>query len=166
MSLTAIRTRSGRLVDLANPRVDDIDINDVAWSLARLCRFTGHTSEHYSIAQHSVGVSRVAEPRWGLLHDATEAYLGDVSRPLKLLLPDYRALEDRWLGVVAARFSLALPIPDDVHAADTDICHTEIRRFLSPAHVGGSDRFAISFGWEPHRAFGEFLNRYYELFHV
>ena len=84
--MTRIPTFTGRSVDLLNPRPEQICIDDVAHALANLCRFTGHTDRHYSVAQHSVMVARSCPPELalqGLLHDAHEAYIGDWSAPLK-----------------------------------------------------------------------------------
>jgi hypothetical protein len=92
--MTWIQTRFGRMMDLADPQPDDIDIRDIAHSLAITCRFAGHTVRFYSVAEHSFWVGRLlehdGEPRErvlaGLLHDAAEAYVGDVTRPLKQAL--------------------------------------------------------------------------------
>lgn len=105
---------SGRKVPLLNPRPEDIDLGDIAHALARINRFGGHTDVPLSVAQHSVLVSRLAArdgaiaAKWGLLHDACEAYLGDMSSPLKGLDLFYQALEARWQGAILARFDLAL----------------------------------------------------------
>lgn len=117
-----IRLVSGYLFDLAEPEasVRHLGIVDVAHSLAHICRFNGHTREFYSVAQHSVLVSRLCPARYameGLLHDATEALLGDVASPLKAMLPDYKALEARVERAVLTRFGL-VHIPEDVKTAD------------------------------------------------
>ena len=92
--MTWIQTRYGHMMDLADPQPEDIDIRDIAHSLAVTCRFAGHTIRFYSVAEHSFWVGRLlehdGEPRErvlaGLLHDAAEAYVGDVTRPLKQAL--------------------------------------------------------------------------------
>lgn len=84
--MTWILTRSGRKFDLARPTADMVDPADIAHSLSMQCRFNGHTSRYYSVAQHSYLVADLvpAEDQLaGLLHDATEAYVGDLVRPLK-----------------------------------------------------------------------------------
>lgn len=80
---TVIRTRSGRQIDLLNVTPDDIDFGAMAFALARIVRFTGHVNG-YSVAQHSVEVSRRSEfPLYGLVHDGHEYLLGDLSRPVQ-----------------------------------------------------------------------------------
>lgn len=84
--MAAILTHSGRMVDLLDVKPEDIDLDDIAHSLAQTCRFVGHTKRHYSVAEHSINVARLLpEPIkiYGLLHDAHEAYVGDISTPLK-----------------------------------------------------------------------------------
>jgi len=90
MNVPAVSTKSGRRVALLNPSPSQIVIGDIAHGLAHQCRFNGQTSKFYSVAQHSVLVASIL-PRElrlaGLLHDASETYLGDVVQPLKELLP-------------------------------------------------------------------------------
>lgn len=120
----AIQTRSGRFVDPFDPDPDDILIEDVAHALSNQCRFSGHTSRHFSVASHSIIVSswcRAEARMWGLLHDATEAYLIDLPSPIKrhARMGVYRELESNLMKAVAAKFKLPLPIPGEVKEADT-----------------------------------------------
>ncbi|NIV36398.1 MAG: phosphohydrolase [Anaerolineae bacterium] len=109
-----IQTFTGRMVDPCNPDPADIDLEDVAHALSHLCRFTGHASVFYSVAQHSLWVCdwlahRGAKPVLqlaGLLHDASEAYLGDLNTPAKRQLRDYRDAEERVQRAVAEAFGL------------------------------------------------------------
>lgn len=96
-----IETASGRFVDLSDPDPATIHIEDIAHGLAMVCRYNGQASRFYSVAEHAVAVSRELERRGaskmlqiaGLHHDDAEAYLGDVTRPLKSLLqPKYGRL--------------------------------------------------------------------------
>jgi len=83
---TKIRTASGKLVDLLNPQPNDIDFRDIGHALSHLCRFTGHTKYFYSVAQHSLMMAEiVSHParNYALLHDAKEAFIQDLSTPLK-----------------------------------------------------------------------------------
>lgn len=105
------RTVSGRRIDLERPRSEDITIEDIACGLSRICRFNGQLPEFYSVAEHSIFVAELVDPQLrlaALLHDASEAYLGDVSRNLKHspALAGYRALESLLQGVIEDRFGL------------------------------------------------------------
>lgn len=130
-----IQTAGGKQFFLDRPRSEDVDIDDIAHALSRLCRFTGHVRRFYSVAQHSVLVSYVCDPAdalVGLLHDATEAYIGDVSSPLKSLLPEYRVIEGRVWAAVAERFGLPAELPESVKHADAVLLATEKRDLLGP----------------------------------
>jgi 5'-deoxynucleotidase YfbR-like HD superfamily hydrolase len=118
-----------------DPRPDEIRIEDISHALSRICRFGGHVKEFYSVAQHSVFVSHLVPPELalvGLLHDATEAYVGDMVRPLKYSLPEYIKIEIQVWAVIAARFSLPNVIPSEVKHADNIMLVTEARDLLSP----------------------------------
>ena len=107
--LPEIYTRSGRYFDLLNPDPNEIDIDDIASALSKITRFTGHGRFAYSVAEHSVHCASLVPPDYALealLHDAQEAYLGDVSSPLKALLPEYRAIEHRVQAHIFRSFGL------------------------------------------------------------
>jgi 5'-deoxynucleotidase YfbR-like HD superfamily hydrolase len=109
-----IRTASGAVVYIEKPeqmRVTGvINITDIAHALSHSCRYNGHTSEFYSIAQHSCLIADLAEDRdaqWALLHDAAEAYMGDLVSPLKRAIKDvWKPLEARWDGVLRFHFDV------------------------------------------------------------
>lgn len=133
----SMQTYTGRIIDLTRVSAEDIRLHDIAHSLSQLVRFTGHAKHPYTVAQHSVFVSTLVAPQYalcGLMHDATEAYLGDVSRPLKSLLPEYRALEDRFHRVIAEKFGLPWPMPKEVKHADNVALLTEKRDLLTVDH--------------------------------
>lgn len=143
----------GRYVDLVNPESNVFAVEDIAHALANICRFTGHTRIFYSVAQHSVLVSQIVPPEdalAALFHDAAEAFLGDVSKPLKNLLPDYRALEARFERELFGQLGLPWPMPDSVKRADRILLATE-KRDLMPPHADpcGSDEWALLHGVEP-----------------
>jgi len=101
---------SGRKINIVEPHPDMISIHDIAHSLSNLCRFGGHSNSFYCVAQHSVLVAALAPTelkREALLHDATEAYVGDVIKPLKVMLGDvYDDIESRFMDVIAHKFKL------------------------------------------------------------
>jgi uncharacterized protein len=133
-----IQTFSGKIFKPFDPNPDGICIEDIAHSLSQQCRFTGHTSLFYSIAQHSVLVSLMCDPKdalWGLLHDASEAYLCDIAHPVKHsgAMQSYRRAEARVMLAVCDRFELGLDMPESVHEADYKMLITEARDLMPPA---------------------------------
>lgn len=123
-----IQTFTGRKFDLNDPQPEMIFIEDIAHALANVCRYTGHCKEFYSVAQHSVYVSaQVPEPikLQALLHDATEAYVADMSRPLKQMLSVYQEIEARVWRAIAARFGLPEKMAPEVKVADNLLLMTE-----------------------------------------
>jgi 5'-deoxynucleotidase YfbR-like HD superfamily hydrolase len=115
MSGHVIETYSGKLISLLDPQPEDIDIKDIAISLARICRFNGHCNHFYSVATHSVYTACVVDEHLGdlmtiyaaLLHDAGEAYYGDVTTPVKRLLgPAWKELNERFDRVIADKFGI------------------------------------------------------------
>jgi hypothetical protein len=173
-----IRTFTGKTFWPLDPQPADIDIDDVAHALANLCRYTGHTRHFYSVAQHSVLVAeRVSAPHrlWGLLHDASEAYLGDMAGTLKVAVAElggaYRAAEERVMRAVAVRFNLAWPQPPEVAAADRALLVTEFRDLMH-VHEGDvewlTERHGNAFpdvihAWPPREAKAAFIALYDEL---
>lgn len=119
---TGIRTFSGEFVDVINPDPEKINIQDIAHALSHLCRYGGHTDEFYSVAQHSIAVSYLVPEEValeGLLHDATEAYMVDLPRPIKKQIKQYSEMEQyfyRW--AISPCFNLNPILPRSVHNAD------------------------------------------------
>lgn len=118
-----IATASGRSVNVLAPAAEDITIEDIAHALGNLSRWGGHSTPAISVAQHSVMVSFLVPPEfalWGLLHDASEAYLVDVPKPIKVLdvMAPYRAVEALVQKTIYIKFGCVGDEPAEVKAAD------------------------------------------------
>lgn len=130
-----IRTYTGKYVDPLNMTEDDICIEDIAHALSQIPRFGGHLPQFYSVAQHSVLVCseftkvhtmefptlRIA----GLLHDASEAYLLDIPKPIKDRIPEYGACEEKIMCKVANKYDFDYPLPDAIKRMDTLVLEME-----------------------------------------
>ena len=117
------------------PDTEKVCIEDIAHALAYQCRFGGHSSKFYSVAEHSVNVSKLCgreDALWGVLHDASEAYLVDVPRPLKELpeFAAYREAERRLQRVIVVRFGLSPEQPASVTEADDTMLWIEAHSLL------------------------------------
>jgi hypothetical protein len=171
---TWIQTVSGGRFDPINPRPEDVKIADIAHALSNICRFNGHCSEFYSVAQHSVLVCDALPQEfkpWGLLHDASEAYIADVSMPVKRS-PEFGAygvIEWRIMLAVCERFGLPWSEPAAVKAADNLVLATEARDLMPRREVAEwawlpkpmPERIIP---WTPAFARTEFLVRFHALF--
>lgn len=161
-----INTYSGRVVRPLQLRAEDVDIVDIAHSLAMTCRFNGHTRGHYSVAQHSIVLSRIVPSSlafYALLHDAAEAYVHDVVRPLKPLYRigghSFDTVEARILEVILLRYGLGPRVPSAVMIADSDLTRRELHGLL---HQCNHPVFACEF-WTWQEAETAFLSRFDEL---
>ncbi len=126
-----IETQYG-FFDCAGPR---FDISAVAHGLGFLCRFTGHTRVFYSVADHSILVSRITEflggdPLEGLLHDAHESVMNDMATPIKALLPEYRYMERNVATALRIQYGVPVEVSHHVKLADTSALAVEARAFM------------------------------------
>lgn len=131
---TVILTGRGVYFDVFKPEGFTFDIGEIADSLSKLCRFNGHTNEFYSVAQHSVLVSLIVPIEYSipaLLHDAHEAYIGDMVRPIKGAMHEYRAMEDRVQRALRRDLGLPETLHPSIGHADLIAMATE-RRDLMP----------------------------------
>lgn len=128
-----IQTFTGKKFWPLDPRAEDLDIRDIAHALSLVNRFNGHTRWPMSVAQHSLLVTCLVDESYqmtALLHDASEAYLGGLTAPVKRFMPEYRAAEDRLMGVVAKRYGILWPLPEEVKKFDLAALMTEARDLL------------------------------------
>lgn len=113
-----------------DPKPEEIFIEDIACSLSNICRFTGHVKHFLSVGQHSLTVSKLCSHKnalAGLMHDAAEAYVNDVSRPVKPFLNNFKEIEDNILEVIFNKYNIEWPITDEIHMIDRKLCITEAR---------------------------------------
>ncbi len=173
-----IETHTGRSFRPLAPVAADIDVRDIAHALSHQCRFSGHVHVHYSVAEHSVRVSELLErggfanwiQLWGLLHDASEAYLVDIPSPLKStpVFALYRDAEKALMLAVCERFGLPLDEPREVAIADAVLVATEARDLMpfNPPHWIGLVEAPLPETikpWHSSVAKREFLARFQEL---
>lgn len=136
-----IETNSGLSFYLLTPKIEKIDIYDIAHSLSMLCRFNGHCTSFYSVAQHSLlcaleakarGLSKKIQLR-ALIHDAQEAYISDIPRPVKACLPEIKEIEDRIQKKIYQKFGLYWDDKEAnklINEIDNDILSYEAHRFM------------------------------------
>ena len=174
-----IQTLNGKFF-FRRPEESDLSLDTIAAALSRTCRFNGHVSCFYSVAQHSCQVADITmtltkDPRIalaGLLHDAPEAYIGDVTSPLKAILGSaYKSLEGPILEAIFRKYGLgdlviAFRLPEVIHDADMIALATEKRDFLPEDPVpwsvldGYKPTDEITVAWAPQEAQRQFLSRF------
>ena len=143
-----IQTFTGQAFWPLDPAADEIRIEDIAHALANQCRFGGHTRAFYSVAQHSVMVSLLVpagHALQALMHDASEAFMVDVPRPIKYLMPTYREAEEKLMAAISRRFGFAWPMSAETERADLQMLCTEAHQLL----VNGP-RAEWKLDWRPH----------------
>lgn len=164
-----IRTYTGRKFWPLEPQAEDVAIVDIAHALALKCRYNGHTSRFYSVAEHCVRLSRAASPAnklVALLHDAAEAYLPDVPRPIKSHLTNFREIEARIDKAVAKRFGTVHPFPEEIHILDYSILNDEMKAMLDYGDGPYGEALNIpsnEFGWGAILAKHTFLDEFLQL---
>jgi hypothetical protein len=137
-----IATFSGLRLSLCDPKANQIRLRDISHGLSFACRYACQVADFYSVAEHSVLVCQLLElrypenkslHRWGLMHDASEAYLGDMPKPLKNLDKFYQGIEAVFMDVLARKYHLK-PVrqPQEVHTADMDVFLRERKVLWGP----------------------------------
>lgn len=162
-----IQTFTGRFVRPLELTPDDIDIVDIAHSLSMKTRWAGMSREYFSVAQHCFLTSVYCiDPLWGLLHDASEAYLNDIPTGVKLQLPRFEVIEDRAHYCVSQAFDLPWPMPACVKVVDRRMLVTE-QRDLMPSgddyHYDVEPYTWTIEPWDWKKAKDAFLRRFEEL---
>lgn len=165
-----ILTADGNYFDFLTPDSETVTLNAIARGLANTCRFGGQCGRYYSVAEHSVWVSRLVPPELavrGLLHDAAEAFIGDMPKPLKEMLPDYKAVETRVEAVVFAKFGF-LFLPPEIKTADRIMLATEQQQIMKNNHAwkwtANTEPADIEIAcYSPDEAYAFFLERAAEL---
>jgi uncharacterized protein len=175
-----IQTYTGKKFYPLAPTLAMLDIRDQARALSMCCRYAGHVKTFYSVAEHAVRISMELEDRdypveiqkWGLIHDNSEAYLGDVTRPLKLTdtMKGYRGAEKNLQQLIASWLDLPILEPDAVRDIDTEILGTEVHQLKQPIHPDWAATTAtgalsppwrnITLGWDPTTAENNYLSRF------
>jgi hypothetical protein len=123
-----IRLLSGCLFDYERPDESEVQIGDIAAALSKVCRFSGHIHQFYSVAQHAINTSRIVPSEHAynaLMHDTAEAFTNDLPTPLKFAVPIFKELEVRIETAMGQRFGFAYPLPDAVKLADSQMLAIE-----------------------------------------
>lgn len=171
-------TYTGRRFWPLDPRPEDVDFRDIGHALSLICRYGGHVRRFYSVAEHCNLLAKYflergdfTWARYALLHDAEEAYIGDMIRPLKPSMPAFKAAGSLIEQVVLKRAGLDLPLPHEIHEADAGIIGDEARALFRPETLEAAD-WVPNFGPlgvavvgdAPHVAEREFASLFARLF--
>lgn len=141
-----IQVNSGRHFYVLDPRPEDITMNDIAHSLANICRFTGHGDRFYGVGEHSILCARVARKLgystlvqlYCLLHDGSESVVNDLARPVKQNIPQYKEVEDRIMAVIWEVAGLPKPTAEDykiVKIIDNTLLINEMEQLMKRGDI-------------------------------
>jgi hypothetical protein len=162
-----IQTYTGIQFFPLDPRIEEIDIEDIAHALSMTCRFGGHCLNFYSVAEHCCLMYDKASDKnkfHALMHDASEAYITDVPRPLKPSLTNYKEIETHLMNKICEKYDLDLKMPAEVKTLDVAILFAEANQNMSPASFeweGVVEPLDVELRfWSPTKAKVEFLNRF------
>lgn len=131
-------TYHGHSIDINNMKEDDINVNDIFHALSMINRFTGHSRVPFSVAEHSCYCYLIAQmlgygPRiqaFALMHDASEAYVNDLPTYVKVLLPEYKEIENKVEKIIFSKLGLGEMTPDEktlIKKIDNTIILIEMR---------------------------------------
>ena len=140
----SIITYTGRLFWPLNPRVEDVNPIDICHALSHMCRFTGHTIEFYSVAEHSCRVHDILPKEHqlaGIIHDASEAYLMDLASPVKTQyeMNFFKEAEDHLMEIIAKKFGVEYPFDPAIKVADKILVNTEYRDLMMKHELKNSE---------------------------
>jgi len=129
-------TFTGKKFHYLDPQPDEIDIEDIAHALSLTCRYGGHCKMFYSVGEHSIRVAEIVPEELklqALLHDAAEAYLTDLPRPIKHDIPEFMEIENRIQGIISMKFNILYPrcFHEPIKQADNILLATEARDLVN-----------------------------------
>lgn len=133
----SIRTVTGKVFDLKIMDPESICIEDIAHGLAYTPRFAGQLEGFYSVGQHSfyMAINASVKNRLAvLLHDATEAYMGDMPSPFKKLFPEFKSMENKLMAIIAKKFGFQFPFHPEVKELDKEFLDIEWNSFVTKEH--------------------------------
>lgn len=141
--MSRITTFTGRKIDPLDPHPDDINIIDITHALGNICRYTGHVRQFYSVAEHSCRVHDLVDVKnrlYGLLHDASEAYICDLASPVKNTkeMKFFKEIEKNLMECIYTKYGLDIEEPEEIHLIDKRLACTEQRDLMPPGSVNGS----------------------------
>ena len=123
-----IRLLSGAMFDYNKPEDCNVLITDIAAALSKICRFSGHINQFYSVAQHAVNTSLIVPIEYAfdaLMHDTAEAFTNDLPTPLKYAVPIFKQLEVNIESAMSVKFGFKYPLPNPVQLADSQMLKIE-----------------------------------------
>ena len=162
-SENSIRTYTGLAFDLKEMNPDTICIEDIAHALSNTARFGGHLPKTYSVAQHSIETFYNAPPGEeleALMHDTSEAYIGDMPSPFKKMIPEYRKIEDKLMAVIAKKFGFEYPMSKELKRIDYEMYKIEVDSLVDKKGF-----HAIQYE-DPEDVEREFLSIFYRLIKI
>lgn len=172
-SASFIETYTGRAFYPLEPKIEALSIIDIAHALSNQCRYSGHTAFFYPVAQHCSLLADFVVRNGGrpidalqiLMHDAAEAYIVDVPRPVKKSMPNYREWDDHLSGLIRQWMGFEGPEPEWIRALDGRIIADERAQLLtrSPNDWGMRANSPLGIGiqpWTPEDAERVFLTQY------
>lgn len=155
-----IRTFTGKYINVFEPTLDMIDIEDISHALSNIGRFGGHLPEFYSVAQHCCLCAYLVPEEHklaALLHDSTEAYMMDIPSPIKKRLNDYKNLEDKLMSAISEKFGFEYPLNSVIKECDHKMLELEWNNLM----LGNSTESELDFTcWSSKVAKKKFIDMY------